>query len=542
VCSGIDIKNLILDKKMEELNQQSSGPQVPGGSSQRQPSGQPFENIPQPTGKILHQEVVEQPAPSQNVQSSSETQGVQSSQMKYAGFWIRLAAIIIDGFILIIPILIVGFVSGMSMALIGMSESDVEKISSSFLPSVIGAMLVWVYYVFMTYKYGATLGKKAVGVRVVSEKSEKLSIGQVIAREILGRIISGGVTLGIGYLMAAFTKRKRGLHDMVASTVVVHKDSEKRFPIWAVVLIIVAFFIVIIGILSSIVLTSLSVARDKASDAANKALVSGIMADAIEFEIKTGSLEGYSVPENIQTYKCSGDPVVSISPDGRMLAAFVKSCDIGETYFCMDTTGVKIHEVDVEHAQSGKHYCSETEPEIKEESVNIIEDDSIDALGLSLDVSRDLEMLDIARSSAESWQSDAKLHRITMAAVAGMNNMKIIFKSGSKPGKMLEVILKPNGDVYELNEKNDTMADSKWLEVSKMKFSSSEAFKKGSEMLSKIGNDLDEKHIPIIALEYQNDEAVIWVIYSSHIDTGIMERLVSIDSTEGNVSIILQQK
>lgn len=84
--------------------------------------------------------------------------------------------------------------------------------------------------------------------------------------------------------MAALTNRKRALHDMISGTVVIYKDSNTKMSKGAIIGIIVAiclFFVVIFGILASIVLVSLSSARDKASVAAFKAEAMSLSAGAI---------------------------------------------------------------------------------------------------------------------------------------------------------------------------------------------------------------------------------------------------------------------
>jgi uncharacterized RDD family membrane protein YckC len=78
----------------------------------------------------------------------------------------------------------------------------------------------------------ATLGKMAVGIKVVDRDGRRLSL-----KHALGRWLSAGLnylTLYIGYLMAAFTDRKRGLHDMVAGTLVVDRWAYTAHPQWQV--------------------------------------------------------------------------------------------------------------------------------------------------------------------------------------------------------------------------------------------------------------------------------------------------------------------
>jgi uncharacterized RDD family membrane protein YckC len=63
----------------------------------------------------------------------------------------------------------------------------------------------------------ATLGKRLMRIQVTDLKGERISFGRASGR-FFGRLIP---TVGIGYLMAAFTRRKQALHDLVSGCVVV---------------------------------------------------------------------------------------------------------------------------------------------------------------------------------------------------------------------------------------------------------------------------------------------------------------------------------
>ena len=67
----------------------------------------------------------------------------------------------------------------------------------------------------------ATPGKMALGLKIIDEQGNNLTPVTAIIRY-LGYILSG-IILGIGYLMIAFNKNKRGLHDMIAKTYVIRK-------------------------------------------------------------------------------------------------------------------------------------------------------------------------------------------------------------------------------------------------------------------------------------------------------------------------------
>ena len=70
---------------------------------------------------------------------------------------------------------------------------------------------------------GGTPGKMACGLKIIRSDGSALSYGRAIGRYFATMLSS--FTLGIGYLMVAFDDEKRALHDRVADTRVIYKDS-----------------------------------------------------------------------------------------------------------------------------------------------------------------------------------------------------------------------------------------------------------------------------------------------------------------------------
>ena len=125
----------------------------------------------------------------------------------YAGFWLRLIALIIDGIILGIA---GGIINSFVYSLLG----------SGNIVIVVSYALFFLYHAYMeSSSWQATLGKRALSLKVTDESGGRISFGRACGRT-AGKILSG-LILGIGYLMAAFTKRKQGLHDILAHTLVV---------------------------------------------------------------------------------------------------------------------------------------------------------------------------------------------------------------------------------------------------------------------------------------------------------------------------------
>lgn len=120
----------------------------------------------------------------------------------YAGFWERFGAAFIDGIVLILPNLFFTYA-------IGPGVGDVLSI-------VVG----WLYFALMESGSGqATLGKRAVGLKVVNAEGHQISFGQATGRH-FGKILST-IILFIGYLMMLWDEKKQTLHDKMANTYVV---------------------------------------------------------------------------------------------------------------------------------------------------------------------------------------------------------------------------------------------------------------------------------------------------------------------------------
>ena len=132
------------------------------------------------------------------------------AQPRYAGFWIRLLAYIIDAIILGAMTFPLARVLGMMG--IGEQSSNVMSIAIS-----------WMYFaVFESSGWMASPGKKALGLIVTDEQGGRLSVGRA-TRRYFAKILSF-LLLGIGFIMIAFTARKQGLHDKMFHTLVLRTE------------------------------------------------------------------------------------------------------------------------------------------------------------------------------------------------------------------------------------------------------------------------------------------------------------------------------
>ena len=130
---------------------------------------------------------------------------IQSVDTLYGGFWTRFVAWIIDAIII-----------SVALAIIRLATQGFEQSTSDAL---FNTVVAWTYFVVLTAARGQTVGKMAVGVKVVTAHGQKPGVGAVLLREVVGKTISA-VILFVGFLLIAVDGRKRGLHDRIGSTFV----------------------------------------------------------------------------------------------------------------------------------------------------------------------------------------------------------------------------------------------------------------------------------------------------------------------------------
>ncbi|MEW6196637.1 MAG: RDD family protein [Bacteroidota bacterium] len=170
-----------------------------------------------------------------------------NNQPKYAGFWQRFGAYLLDhailGFVKLILFVPVWFFFMFGLfseyyhydeenftSIIFQSYYDSELNSSVFLlllmiiiiVSAISIIGEWLYFALMesSNKQG-TLGKIIIGIKVTDIFGNKISFGKATGRY-FGKYLSGFI-LCVGYIMAAFTEKKQALHDILSGCLVVDK-------------------------------------------------------------------------------------------------------------------------------------------------------------------------------------------------------------------------------------------------------------------------------------------------------------------------------
>ena len=161
----------------------------------------------------------------------------------YGGFWIRLGAHFVDGFIVGIGMMVIAFVWVLAF---GMQATSVANDMLGFVMLAVGQIY---HAYFVSSAKMATPGKRLCGLYVTDLEGHRLGFGRALWRNVAA--LFSYLTLYIGFFMAGFTERKQALHDKIAGTLV-HRQSGGSGVI-VIVIVVAAFIIVaIIGILAAI--------------------------------------------------------------------------------------------------------------------------------------------------------------------------------------------------------------------------------------------------------------------------------------------------
>ncbi|MFN8287052.1 MAG: RDD family protein [Chitinophagales bacterium] len=127
---------------------------------------------------------------------------------QYAGFWLRFAAYVIDRAIL-----------GLALGVVlGQTKAESREVFQGML--IAFALSEVLYFTALECSdQQATLGKQFVGIKVTDENGQRLTFKRALLRS-LSKYFSF-ILLGAGFIMIFFDKKRQGLHDKVAHTLLV---------------------------------------------------------------------------------------------------------------------------------------------------------------------------------------------------------------------------------------------------------------------------------------------------------------------------------
>lgn len=127
---------------------------------------------------------------------------LETRYVRYAGFWVRLLAAVVDISILIVVTVIASLLP-----------------MGSFGSSALFWVLSIAYFVLFTGLRGQTPGKMLVGIRVVDADGNQPGLARAAVRESFGKLCSG-LVFYLGFLWVAWDASKQGWHDKLARTYV----------------------------------------------------------------------------------------------------------------------------------------------------------------------------------------------------------------------------------------------------------------------------------------------------------------------------------
>ena len=145
-----------------------------------------------------------------------------AAERRYAGFWIRYVAKFIDGLILVV--IIVGPCLLLMFALAPNALTEDPSFAAQAVQLALNFLLVLAQVAYNTFfigRFGASLGKMAVGLKVITAEGDPPGYWRAFGRAWAEQL--SGWCCWVGYVIAAFDDQKRTLHDHICSTRVVFK-------------------------------------------------------------------------------------------------------------------------------------------------------------------------------------------------------------------------------------------------------------------------------------------------------------------------------
>jgi len=165
---------------------------------------------------------------------------MQDKNITYAGFWIRFFASFLDTLFLALPVgILIYFLSDGNWFDFSQYQQNIKYAMSSNVTKafyeqpqmslkwelLFEVVVVIVTMIFWRKNKGATPGKKFVNIKIVDANTHKdITTKQAITRSF--GYVASIFTFMIGFLMVAYRKDKRGLHDLLANSIVVYDEEE----------------------------------------------------------------------------------------------------------------------------------------------------------------------------------------------------------------------------------------------------------------------------------------------------------------------------
>lgn len=147
------------------------------------------------------------------------TNETYEDDLAYAGIGRRAAAILVDGLVLFAAFWAIGTVIAALTG--GLTAGGFELTGAPAFVAMLAYLVVgFGYFIGLEERYGRTLGKHLLGLRVVNEDGTPIGMGASILRNVV-RVVDGLFFYAVGAVSILVSGRKQRLGDHVANTVVV---------------------------------------------------------------------------------------------------------------------------------------------------------------------------------------------------------------------------------------------------------------------------------------------------------------------------------
>ncbi len=155
---------------------------------------------------------------------------------KFAGFWRRLVAFMIDSTMVTIIFVVLCVIAVLAFFFGAMSANNSALLNDLVKPKGFSSvvLLTLVFYItihiaYFTYFHGTagrTPGKMLLGLQVYCADGTEVSFGIAFLRAVGYMVSSLLGTFPLGFIWAAFDNKKQAWHDKIAGTVVIIKEQE----------------------------------------------------------------------------------------------------------------------------------------------------------------------------------------------------------------------------------------------------------------------------------------------------------------------------
>src|SRR5512145_2947598 len=136
---------------------------------------------------------------------------------RFAGFWRRFVAYMIDGFIISMVFIVLMIIAGVAFFAGAMSGDNQTWIAALTNPERMASITLWIwlftlllnigYFTYFHGSTGRTPGKMLLGLQVVSADGKPISFGIAFLRSV-GYLVSAMVFC-LGYIWIGFDRKKQ---------------------------------------------------------------------------------------------------------------------------------------------------------------------------------------------------------------------------------------------------------------------------------------------------------------------------------------------